>query len=119
MKASYLHDLSRHFNDGMLSDEAIFGMDRDSLQSALCSVKGLGPWSVDMFSMFHLGSPDVLPTGDLGVRRGMQVLYGMKELPTPKQMEAMTEGWRPWRSVGSYYMWRVEIPKKTIKKKKK
>ena len=67
--------------------------------------------------MFHLGLPDVLPAGDLGVRRGMQALYGLRELPTPAQMEAVAEQWRPWRSVGSYYMWKVEAPRAAGKKK--
>ncbi len=68
-------------------------------------------------SMFHLGLPDVLPVSDLGVRRGMAALYQLRELPTPAQMETVAEAWRPWRSVGSYYMWRVETPRGAGKKR--
>jgi DNA-3-methyladenine glycosylase II len=110
-KASYLHDLAAHFADGRLSNAAIAGMGAPALRTALTAVRGLGPWSVDMFTMFHLGLPDVLPVGDLGVRRGMQALYGLRDLPSPAQMEAVAERWRPWRSVGAYYMWRVEAPR--------
>lgn len=118
-KASYIHDLALHFHEAILSDETIDTMTADELHTALTAVKGLGPWSVDMFAMFHLGLPDCLPTGDLGVRRGMQALYGLRELPTPKQMEVVAEKWKPWRSVGSYYMWRVEVPKSIGAGKKK
>jgi DNA-3-methyladenine glycosylase II len=112
-KAEYLHDLARHFNDGLLSDELLRAMDMAALHSALTSVKGLGPWSVDMFALFHLGKPNCLPTGDLGVRRGMKILYGLKNLPSPAEMERIASAWHPWRSVGSYYMWRVvEVSKK-------
>ena len=117
-KAAYIHDLARHFNEGLLSDEAISGMDAAALHTSLTAVKGIGPWTVDMHAMFHLGRPDVLPVGDLGVRRGMQVLYGLRDLPTPAQMEAVADRWRPWRSVGSYYMWRVEVLKAAKKMKK-
>lgn len=109
-KAAYIRDLALHFHEGLLSDALIAELDADGLHSALTHVKGLGPWSVDMFAMFHLGLPDVLPVGDLGVRRGMQILYGLKDLPNAKQMAELAERWRPWRSVGSYYMWRVEKP---------
>jgi DNA-3-methyladenine glycosylase II len=117
-KASYLHDLARHFEQGLLSDELIDSMTAEELQTSLTAVKGLGPWSVDMFCLFHLGLPDVLPVGDLGVRKGMQTLYSLKQLPSPAEMEAVAENWRPFRSVGAYYMWRVEVPKAPRAKKK-
>jgi DNA-3-methyladenine glycosylase II len=86
-------------------------MDELTLAAELTKVKGIGRWSVDMFSMFHLGHPDVLPVGDLGVRRGMGHLYGLRELPGPAQMADIAAIWAPWRSVGSYYMWRVDVPR--------
>ncbi|KAL4452033.1 hypothetical protein ABPG75_007695 [Micractinium tetrahymenae] len=110
-KASYLQDLAAHFNDGRLSDAKIAEMDEEALEKALCQVRGIGVWTCHMHAMFHLGSPDVLPTGDLGVRRGMQALYGLKELPDAAAMEALAEKWRPFRSVGSYFMWKVEAPR--------
>lgn len=110
-KATYLHDLARHFQEGLLSDDAIDAMTLPQLHTALTAVKGLGPWSVDMFAMFHLGLPDVLPVGDLGVRKGMQAAYGLRDLPSPTEMERVAAAWQPYRSVGSYYMWRVETVK--------
>ncbi|XP_042447592.1 alkylbase DNA glycosidase-like protein mag2 [Zingiber officinale] len=106
-KASYLHDLSRKYHGGILSDASIVAMDDKSLFSMLTMVKGIGAWSVHMFMMFCLHRPDVLPVGDLGVRKGVQILYGLDEVPRPSQMEQLCDRWRPYRSVGSWYMWRV------------
>ncbi|XP_068641006.1 alkylbase DNA glycosidase-like protein mag2 [Aristolochia californica] len=106
-KASYLHDLASKYTSGILSDAAIISMDDRSLFSMLTMVKGIGAWSVHMFMIFSLHRPDVLPVGDLGVRKGVQLLYGLEELPRPSQMEQLCERWRPYRSVGSWYMWRL------------
>ncbi|XP_017969784.1 PREDICTED: DNA-3-methyladenine glycosylase 1 [Theobroma cacao] len=106
-KASYLHDLSDKFSTGVLSDTSILTMDDETLFQMLTAVKGIGPWSVHMFMIFSLHRPDVLPVGDLGVRKGVQFLYGLKELPKPLQVEQICEKWKPYRSVGSWYMWRL------------
>lgn len=106
-KASYIHDLASKFMSGVLSDSLIFEMDDDSLISSLTAVRGIGVWTVHMFMIFSLHRPDVLPVGDLGVRKGVQKLYGLKDLPKPAQMEALSNSWRPYRSIGSWYMWRV------------
>jgi len=70
-------------------------------------VHGLGEWSAHMFLMFQLGRPDVLPTGDLGVRIGMGRAYGLGGPPTPAEARAIGAPWAPYRSVGAWYMWRV------------
>jgi DNA-3-methyladenine glycosylase II len=70
-------------------------------------VKGIGAWSVHMFMIFSLARPDVLPTADLGVRKGVQMLYGLDDVPRPSQMDNLCERWRPYRSVGAWYMWRL------------
>ncbi|XP_065049497.1 alkylbase DNA glycosidase-like protein mag2 [Musa acuminata AAA Group] len=106
-KASYLHDLARKYHGGILSDATIVAMDDKSLFSMLTMVKGIGAWSVHMFMMFCLHRPDVLPVGDLGVRKGVQMLYGLDDVPRPSQMEQLCERWKPYRSVGSWYMWRL------------
>lgn len=106
-KASYLHDLASKFRDGLLSDSSILEMDDETLCSKLTMVKGIGPWSVHMFMIFTLHRPDVLPVGDLVVRRGVERLYGLKALPPPSQMEKLCEKWKPYRSVGSWYMYRL------------
>jgi DNA-3-methyladenine glycosylase II len=72
----------------------------------LTQVNGLGPWSVQMFLIFHLGRPDVLPVGDLGIRRAVQNEYGLDELPDAAALERIAEPWRPHRSLASLYLWR-------------
>ncbi|KAF3339993.1 putative DNA-3-methyladenine glycosylase 2 [Carex littledalei] len=106
-KSSYLHDLARKYHTGILSDESIVSMDDRSLFSMLTMVKGIGAWSVHMFMIFSLHRPNVLPVGDLGVRKGVQILYGLEDVPRPSQMEQLCERWRPYRSVGAWYMWRL------------
>lgn len=106
-KASYLHDLANKYKSGILSDETVVKMDDRSLFTLLSMVKGIGSWSVHMFMIFSLHRPDVLPVSDLGVRKGVQLLHGLEELPRPSQMEQLCEKWRPYRSVGAWYMWRV------------
>ncbi|XP_071731326.1 alkylbase DNA glycosidase-like protein mag2 [Rutidosis leptorrhynchoides] len=105
-KASYLYDLANKYNNGILSDETVVKMDDRSLFTMLSMVKGIGSWSVHMFMIFSLHRPDVLPVSDLGVRKGVQLLYTLNELPRPSQMEQLCEKWRPYRSVGAWYMWR-------------
>jgi len=79
----------------------------EELIEALTAVRGIGPWTVQMMMIFTLGRPDVLPTGDFGVRRGFSLLYGKGEMPTPKELESHGEVWRPFRSIASWYLWRV------------
>ncbi|XP_058785343.1 alkylbase DNA glycosidase-like protein mag2 [Vicia villosa] len=112
-KASYLHDLARKYQNGILSDSAIVNMDDKSLFTMLTMVNGIGSWSVHMFMIFSLHRPDVLPINDLGVRKGVQILYNLDDLPRPSQMEQLCEKWRPYRSVASWYMWRFVEAKGT------
>ncbi|KAI3665463.1 hypothetical protein L6452_44090 [Arctium lappa] len=105
-KSTYLYDLANKFKSGILSDESIVKMDDRSLFTMLSMVKGIGSWSVHMFMIFSLHRPDVLPVSDLGVRKGVQLLYSLDELPRPSQMEQLCVKWRPFRSVGAWYMWR-------------
>ncbi|CAN6327250.1 unnamed protein product [Urochloa humidicola] len=118
-KASYLHDLATRFAAGELSDSAVAAMDESALLAELTKVKGVGQWTVHMFMIFSLHRPDVLPCGDLGVRKGVQELYKLKALPKPEEMAALCERWRPYRSVGAWYMWRLMESKGAAAKKKK
>ena len=79
----------------------------EELIARLTERRGVGPWTVEMFLMFTLGRRDVLPVGDYGVRCGFAKAYGWKELPTPKELLAEGERWRPYRSIAAWYMWRV------------
>jgi 3-methyladenine DNA glycosylase/8-oxoguanine DNA glycosylase len=76
------------------------------IRTALTALKGIGPWTVDMFLIFHLGRPDVFPTGDLGIRKAIQKLYRLRQLPEPARMEKLTTRWKPYRTVATWYLWR-------------
>ena len=78
----------------------------DDLIQRLVSVRGIGAWTVEMFLIFNLGRPDVLPIHDLGVKKGWSVTYGKKHMPKPKELLAFGERWRPYRTIASWYMWR-------------
>jgi DNA-3-methyladenine glycosylase II len=106
-KAGYLRDLALHIVEGRLDLEAMPGLSEEEVTKQITAVKGLGEWSAHMFLMFHLGRPDVMPVGDLGVRNGMKIVYGLEEPPTPKDALKIGEPWAPYRSVGSWYMWRA------------
>jgi DNA-3-methyladenine glycosylase II len=82
-------------------------MSDDELVARLVSVRGVGVWSVEMFLIFRLGRPDVLPIHDLGVRKGWSITYGKPHMPSPKELLAFGERWRPYRTVASWYMWRA------------
>jgi DNA-3-methyladenine glycosylase II len=104
-KAAYLRDLAEHIVDGELPVDKLGELSDEEVYDVLIAVKGLGRWTVDMFLIFHLGRPDVLPVGDLGIRKAIQVEYGLGELPKPTAMEQIAEAWRPHRSLASIYLW--------------
>jgi DNA-3-methyladenine glycosylase II len=104
-KAAYLRDLAEHIVDGDLPIDRLAELSDDEVYDTLIAVKGLGRWTVDMFLIFHLGRPDILPVGDLGIRRAIQINYGLDQMPKPAQMEQIAESWRPHRSLASLYLW--------------
>jgi DNA-3-methyladenine glycosylase II len=104
-KVAYLRDLAEHVEDGELDLQALPELDDEEVSAQLTAIKGLGRWTVDMFLIFHLGRPDVLPVGDLGIRRAVQVQYGLKDLPDAPKLEEIAEPWRPWRSLACLYLW--------------
>ncbi|KAL1928859.1 hypothetical protein VTP01DRAFT_2645 [Rhizomucor pusillus] len=107
-KAEYIRDLAQKFVDKTIDAEKLATMSVEEMTKLLCSVRGIGQWTVDMFLMLNLGHPDVLPLSDLGVRKGVALHFGLKtKLPTPSEMEKLAEPWRPFRSVASWYMWKI------------
>lgn len=106
-KISYTKDLASHVMDGRLDLAHIATMPNSSLIEQLTAVKGIGPWSADMFMIFGLGRLDILPTGDLGVRKAMMRLYGLPSLPDPDNCQsiASVHGWHPYESVAAWYLW--------------
>ena len=105
-KLTYLRDLAEKFASGQLREDEFHGLDDEEVIQRVSTVKGIGRWTGEMFLIFSLGRPDVLPVDDLGVRRGMQIAYGLAGLPTPDEMRQIAEPWRPYRSAGTWYMWR-------------
>jgi DNA-3-methyladenine glycosylase II len=104
-KAAYLRDLAEHIVDGELPVDQLAELPDAKVYELLTAIKGLGRWTVDMFLMFHLGRPDILPVGDLGIRKAMQTQYGLEELPKAAEMEQIAEPWRPHRTLASLYLW--------------
>jgi DNA-3-methyladenine glycosylase II len=103
-----MKDLARKTLEGVVpTHEEALTMSDDELVERLVSVRGIGAWTVEMFLIFRLGRPDVLPIHDLGVKKGWSVTYGKKHMPKPKELLAFGESWRPYRTVASWYMWRA------------
>ncbi len=105
-KLAYLRDLAAHFADGRLDARRLARLPDDDLIAAVTAVHGIGEWTAHMLLIFSLGRPDVLPVGDYGVRKGMQVLYRLRELPKPEKMHRIAAPWRPYRSIAAWYLWR-------------
>ncbi len=111
-KAEYLRDLARHFVDDSMHLDRWPQMDDEAVIAELVQVRGIGRWTAEMFLIFRLGRPDVLPADDYGVRKGFSVALRKRELPARKQLEKYAERWRPYRTAASWYLWRaVELAK--------
>ena len=82
-------------------------MEDEAVYRELTAITGIGSWTVQMFLIFALRRPDIFSTGDAGLRRGLQKLYGLQDRPTEDEMVAITDRWRPYRTVGAWYLWRV------------
>ncbi len=107
-KTAALKDLARHTLDGTVPTLArAHAMTDEELIERLTAVRGVGRWTVEMLLIFRLGRPDVLPVGDLGVRKGFRRAFGMRRLPAPVTITRRAERWRPYRSVASWYLWRA------------
>jgi DNA-3-methyladenine glycosylase II len=103
-----MKDLARKTLSGVVpSHHQAERLSDEELVERLTSVRGIGAWTVEMFLIFRLGRPDVLPIHDLGVRKGWSITYGKKRMPKPKELLAFGERWRPYRTVASWYMWRA------------
>ncbi|MBO6781336.1 MAG: DNA-3-methyladenine glycosylase 2 family protein [Rhodothermales bacterium] len=113
-KTRALRSLAEHVLDGTVPDASTLrGMENQEIRERLTVVRGVGVWTVNMMLMFRLGRPDIMPSGDLGIRKGFARLRGMDDLPPPKHLEAETQHWSPWRTVACWYLWRlleVELP---------
>ena len=105
-KVAYVKDLARHFDAGLVKPRRWARMDDEAIIAELAAVKGIGRWTVEMFLIFHLRRPDVLPVGDLGLQRAMERHYNAGEPLTKAQMRALGAAWSPWSTVATWYLWR-------------
>jgi DNA-3-methyladenine glycosylase II len=105
-KLAYVRDLCARVADGRLRLEELDTLSDEEVIERLTAIKGFGRWTAEMFLMFRLHRPDVLPVGDLGIRKAMQRLYRLRKPPNPKRMLEIGEPWRPYRSVACWYLWR-------------
>ncbi|MCC6391140.1 MAG: DNA-3-methyladenine glycosylase 2 family protein [Bryobacterales bacterium] len=105
-KTEYIRDLARQTREGAVRFEGLPEAPDEDVIAALTQVKGIGVWTAQMFLIFALRRPDVLPVGDLGVRKAMQQAYSLEELPKPGKMEELALPWRPYCSAASWYLWR-------------
>jgi DNA-3-methyladenine glycosylase II len=105
-KVEYLRDLAARIKDGRLDLAHLKDLSDEDICAELVEVKGIGRWSAEMFLIFHLGRKDVVSAGDLGIRRAIQVAYGMDELPGPEEIDRIAEPWRPHRTLAGLYLWR-------------
>jgi DNA-3-methyladenine glycosylase II len=105
-KVSYLRSLAEHVESGELELARLSELPDEEVIEQLTAVKGLGRWTADMFLIFHLDRPDVLPVGDLGIRRAVERAYDLPELPDAARLTEIGEPWRPHRSLASLYLWR-------------
>ena len=104
-KVEYLRDLAGHVLRGELELERLADLDDDDVIAEIVAVRGFGQWSAEMFLMFHLERPDVVSGGDLGIRRAIQLAYGLDEMPKPAEVVERAEAWRPNRSLACLYLW--------------
>jgi DNA-3-methyladenine glycosylase II len=106
MKVEFLRDLARRIKDGELDLEKLKKLSDEDVIAELIEVKGIGRWTAEMFLIFHLGREDIVSVGDLGIRRAVQISYGMDDLPGPEELEKLAEEWRPHRTLACLYLWR-------------
>jgi DNA-3-methyladenine glycosylase II len=106
-KIGYMRDLSSRIVDGRLQLGALESLPDEEVIERLTEVKGFGRWTAEMFLMFRLHRPDVLPVGDLGIVNAIQRLYRLRKRPDPKRIQKLGEAWKPYRSVASWYLWQT------------
>lgn len=106
-KAAYLKDLADKFLDGTINPTLFARMSDEEIIEHVTAVKGVGVWTAQMFLMFTLGRPDVLPTGDLGIQKAFQKVFKLRTLPSPKKMEQLARVWAGHRTVACFYLWRM------------
>jgi DNA-3-methyladenine glycosylase II len=105
-KVGFLRDLAQRVEDGTLDLGRLAELSDQDVVAELVQIKGIGAWTAEMFLIFHLARPDIVSTGDLGIRRAVEAAYGLDDLPGPGDLERIAEPWRPHRTLACLYLWR-------------
>jgi DNA-3-methyladenine glycosylase II len=105
-KAGYLRDLATRTHNGSVPMDSLHDLPDEAIMEALTSIKGVGRWTAQMFLMFRLGRPDILPDLDLGVQKAIQKAYRLRKLPAPERVREIGAKWAPYRTIASWYLWR-------------
>jgi DNA-3-methyladenine glycosylase II len=116
-KVRYIRDIAARASSGALPLARLGRMKDEAIMERLTAVKGIGRWTAEMFLIFSLGHPDVLPVDDLGVQHAMRIAYGLRKMPSEKKMLELAEAWKPYRSVGTWYLWRSRREQTSARKK--
>jgi DNA-3-methyladenine glycosylase II len=106
MKIEYLKDLARHVEQGRLDMKSLGKMSDEDVIASLTQVKGIGRWTAEMFLIFSLGRQDVFPADDLGLRKGVQRVFSLPDIPKPKEVEKIGQRWKPHRTIVTWYLWK-------------
>jgi len=106
-KSIYIKEIAKAFESKTVQPDKLKEMTNDQIRSELIKIKGIGPWTIDMFLMFTLNRPDILPTGDLGIQKGYMVFYDIDFLPDKDYMIKSAEKWRPFRTFACWYLWKL------------
>jgi DNA-3-methyladenine glycosylase II len=104
-KVEYVRDLASHVLSGELELDRLDQLEDEEAITEMVAVRGLGRWTAEMFLLFHLERPDVISGGDLGIRKAIQIEYGLERMPTPTEVTEISERWKPYRSLASLYLW--------------
>lgn len=113
-KAGYITGLAEAIGQGAFDPDTLRDMDEDTAMAELVKLKGIGPWSAEIYLMFALGKKNIWPAGDLGIQLGMQRLKGLKEKPSQEETRDLARPWRPHRSAAALMVWRCYIDKKSV-----
>ena len=106
-KLCYIKEIANAFAENGIIPEDIPKMNDEEIRNLLIKIKGIGPWTVDMFLMFTLNRPDIFPVSDLGIQKGFTLFFQLDEIPKIQFMEKQAEKWRPFRTAASWYMWKL------------
>ncbi len=106
-KINYIKNLASYFDGNQFNKNKVEKMSNEAISSELIQIKGIGQWTVDMFLMFTLNRLDVMPYADLGIQKGMKILFNLNKLPTRDEMKSLSIKWKPYRTIACWYLWKI------------